>query len=151
MKFLAFLFKRILYPACAFFAVIWLILCLILDSALELVNINFGSSVLCFVIGIALACCNLVLTCRKIPYVARYFAHMGLSVLSISIIVAIFSAILETGYAITGRSLYLVLLLVLAYLIIATPALIVYNHFFLSKNEKNEDKETQYTSIFKKG
>ena len=146
MKTVSFIFKKILYPTCAIFTITWFILCLLIDSIQNITNINLTSTVMCLVCALMIALCNLILGYKKMPFVGRFFLHMALSIFSISVTMAIFSSFFPTAYAVSEKSFYLVLLLVLAYLVIATPTLLLYNHFFLAKNEKNT---SEYTPIFK--
>ena len=147
MKTLSFIFKKILYPACVIFTIIWFVLCLLIDSIQNITNINLTSTVMCLVCALMIALCNLVLGYKKMPFVGRFFLHMVLSIFSISVTIAIFSSFFPTAYAVSEKSFYLVLLLVVAYLVIATPTLLLYNHFFLSpKKEKNN---SEYSPIFK--
>lgn len=146
MKTVSFIFKRILYPSCAIFTIIWFIVCLLINSVQSITNINLTSTVMCFVCAFMIALCNLILDFRKMPFVGRFFLHMALSVFSISVTIAVFSSFFPTAYAISGKSFYLVLLLVVAYLILATPSLLLYHHFVLAKREKKKD---EYTPIFK--
>ena len=146
MKTVSFIFKKVLYPTCAIFTVIWFILCLLIDSIQNITNINLTSTVMCFVCSLMIALCNLILGYKKMPFVGRFFLHMVLSVFSISVTVAVFSAFFPTAYAVSEKSFYLVLLLVVAYFILATPTLLLYHHFILSKKEKSA---SEYTPIFK--
>lgn len=147
MKTVSFIFKKILYPTCAIFTVVWFLLCLIIDVAQDVTNINLTSTVMCFVIALMISLCNLILGYRKMPFVGRFFLHMALSVFSLSVTIALFSSRFPTAYAVSERSFYLVLILIVAYLIIATPTLLLYHHFFLSKKEK---QTAEYTPIFQK-
>ena len=133
MKFLSFTFKRILYPASGLFTLIWILVCLVIDAITDTVNVNLSSSLMCLCIALALAGCNLILHNSHMSFVARYFLHMVLSVFSISLIVAIFSALFKNLYSITSRSFYLVLILIVLYLVLATPVIILYNKHVLSK------------------
>lgn len=146
MKTVSFIFKKILYPACAIFTIIWFILCLLIDSIQNITNINLTSTVMCMVCALMIALCNLILNYKKIPFVGRFFLHMVLSIFSISVTIAIFSSFFPTAYAVSEKSFYLVLLLVAAYLVLATPTLLLYNHFVLSKKEK---VSTEYIPMFK--
>jgi len=145
MKTVSFIFKKILYPTCAIFTVIWFVVCLLIDSIQDITNINLTSTVMCFVCALMIALCNLILNYKKMPFVGRFFLHMALSIFSISVTVAVFSSFFPTAYTVSEKSFYLVLLLVVAYLILATPILLLYHHFVLSKKEK---KTTEYTPIF---
>lgn len=144
MKTLRYLFRKIISPACIFFTLIWLVVCVIIDSVSDVINLNLTSSVMCFVIALALAFCGLILDRDKIPFVGRFFLHMGLSILSISVIIALFSSAFPTKYPLTTGSFKLVLLLIIAYLLLATPALLLYHHFVLlpAKRKKSENKPT---------
>lgn len=146
MKTVSFIFKKILYPACAIFTITWFVVCLLIDSIQNIININLTSTVMCFVCALMIALCNLILNCKKMPFVGRFFLHMVLSISSISVTIAIFSSFFPTAYAVTEKSFYLVLLLIVAYLILATPLLVLYNHFVLA-NPKESSKE--YTPMFK--
>ncbi|MBQ4120707.1 MAG: hypothetical protein IJD35_01695 [Clostridia bacterium] len=146
MKTVSFIFKKILYPACVIFTVIWFVLCLLIDSVQNVTNINLTSTVMCFVCALMISLCNLILDYKKMPFVGRFFLHMVLSVFSISVTIAIFSSFFPTAYAVSEKSFYLVLLLVVAYLVLATPTLLLYHHFVLSKKEKTPG---EYTPVFK--
>jgi len=146
MKTVSFIFKKILYPTCAIFTIIWFVLCLLIDSIQNITNINLTSTVMCFVCALMIALCNLILDYKKMPFVGRFFLHMVLSIFSISVTIAVFSSFFPTAYAVSEKSFYLVLLLVVAYLVLATPTLLLYHHFVLSKKEKTP---TEYTPIFK--
>ena len=146
MKTVSFILKKILYPTCAIFTVMWFVVCLLIDSIQNITNINLTSTILCLVCALMISLCNLILTYQKIPFVGRFFLHMVLSIVSISVTVAIFASFFPTAYAVSEKSFYLVLLLVVAYLVLATPMLLLYNHFVLSKKEK---VDTEYTPIFK--
>lgn len=145
MKTVSFIVKKILYPSCALFTVIWFVLCLLIDSIQNITNINLTSTIMCFVCALMISLCNLILSYKKIPFVGRFFLHMVLSIFSISVTIAIFSSFFPTAYAVSEKSFYLVLLLIVAYLVLATPILLLYNHFVLSKKEKTS---TEYTPIF---
>ena len=144
MNVLKFIGKKILVPTCVFFTLIWLIVCVLIDSVSDVVNINLASSVMCFMISLALSFCNLILDRERIPFVGRYFLHMVFSVISISGITAFFSGVFQTRYPLTTRSFYLVLLLIAAYLVLATPALLLYRRISLSSRKKEEE----YRKIF---
>ncbi len=146
MKTISFIFKKILYPTCVIFTIIWFVLCLLIDSIQNITNINLTSTVMCFICALMISLCNLILNYKKIPFVGRFFLHMVLSVFSISVTIAIFSSFFPTAYVVSEKSFYLVLLLVVAYLVLATPTLLLYHHFVLSKKEK---EPTEYTPIFK--
>ena len=146
MKTVSFIFKKILYPTCAIFTIVWFAVCLLIDSVQNIVNINLTSTIMCFVCALMIAICNLILDYKKLPFVGRFFLHMVLSIFSISVTIAIFSSFFPTVYAVSEKSFYLVLLLVVVYLILATPALLLYNHFVLTKKER---VTTEYTPIFK--
>ncbi len=141
MKTLRYLFQKIISPTCIFFTLIWLVVCVIIDSVSDVININLTSSMMCFVIALALALCGLILDRDKIPFVGRFFLHMGLSILSISVIVALFSNAFPTKYPLSTRSFTLVLLLIAAYLLLAAPALLLYHHFVLLPAKKKKQKE----------
>lgn len=149
MKTVRFIFRKILYPTCAFFTLIWFVVCIIIDSIQDVVNFNLASSSMCFVIALCLALCNLVLEREKIPFVGRFFLHMVLSIVSISVTIALFAGAFETAYPLSTRSFYLVLLLIAVYLVIATPLLLLYNRFVLRARRKKES-ESDYSSIFRK-
>lgn len=146
MKTVSFIFKKILYPSCAIFTVIWFVVCLLINSVQNITNINLTSTVMCFVCAFMIALCNLILDYKKMPFVGRFFLHMVLSVFSISVTIAVFSSFFPTAYAVSEKSFYLVLLLVVAYLVFATPSLLLYHHFVLVEKEK---KNSEYTPIFK--
>ena len=146
MKTVSFIFKKVLYPTCAIFTVIWFVLCLLIDSIQNITNINLTSTVMCLVCALMISLCNLILGYQKMPFVGRFFLHMVLSVFSISVTIAIFSSFFPSAYAVSEKSFYLVLLLVVAYLVLATPSLLLYHHFVLSKKEK---APAEYTPIFK--
>ena len=146
MKTVSVILKKVLYPSCAIFTIIWFVVCLIINSVQTITNINLTSTVMCFVCALMIALCNLILDYPKMPFVGRFFLHMVLSIFSVSVTVALFSSFFPTAYVVSGKSFYLVLLLVVAYLLIATPTLLLYNHFVLAKKEKTT---TEYTPIFK--
>jgi len=145
MKYCHYFFKHILYPACAIFTAIWFVICAIVDLVSDVININLTSGIMCFCIALGIALSNLILTKDSVSFVARFFLHMLFCVLSISITVALFSVSFETAYPLTGNSFYLVLILVLVYLVIATPILLIYHKFHIKKI-----KHEEYHSMFKK-
>ena len=131
-----------MYPACAIFTVVWLVVVVVVDSVSDIVNINLASSLMCLVIAIVLASCNLILTRKKMPFVGRFFSHMALSVFGISLTVALFSQVFPTAYALKIESFYLVLLLIVVYLLLATPALLLYHRFVLAPRERSFGKDS---------
>ena len=145
MKYLRAFTKHILYPSCAIFTLIWFIVSALVDVVSDVVNINLVSGLMCYAIAFVIACCNLILKKDSIAFVARFFLHMLVTVVSISITVAIFSTCFETAYVITGNSFYLVLILAVLYLVIATPLMLIY-HKKHGKSRKNE----AYQPMFRK-
>lgn len=145
MRFLKQFVKSVLYPSCVIFTVLWFIVCVIVDSVSDTVNINLGSALMCLTLALVIACCNSVLKKDSLAFVLRYFLHMLITVISVSITVALFSLGFETAYAITGNSFYLVLILIVFYLVVATPIVFAYEKT-RSKVKKAED----YQPIFKK-
>lgn len=146
MKTVSFVVKKILYPTCAIFTVIWFVVCLVINSVQSITNINLTSTVMCFVCALMIALCNLILGYKKMPFVGRFFLHMLLSVFSISVTIAVFSSFFPSAYTVSAKSFYLVLLLIVAYLILATPILLLYHRLVLTKNDT---PNTEYTPIFK--
>lgn len=144
MKRVEFVLRKIIYPSCTLFTVTWLLICGCIDIFMDVVNINFVSGMLCYFIALAIALSNLVLSYDKISPIGRYFLHMLLSIVSISVVVAVFSLGFKTKYAFSGNTFYLVLLLIVLYLIIATPLIVVYFKRSATK------AETEYRSMFKK-
>ena len=146
MKTVAFILKKILYPACTLFTLIWFVICLLIDTTQNIININLTSTVMCFVCALMIALCNLIISYKKIPFVGRFFLHMVTSIFSLSVTIAIFSSFFPTVYTVSEKSFYLVLLLIVAYLIIATPTLILYYYFVLAKKENTP---SEYVPMFK--
>lgn len=147
MNAIRFFLKKVLYPASAIFTVTWLLICGIIDAVSDMVNINFSSGLMCFFIALAIASCNLILTRNSIAPIGRYFLHLLLSIVSISVIVALFSTTFKTKYTITGNSFYLVLILIVLYLLIVTPFIVWY---FKKNKNKSQNKKEDYQSIFQK-
>ena len=144
MKRFQFVLQKIIYPSCLLFTVLWLLICGVIDSITETININFISGLMCYFVSLAIASANLILDNKKIAPISRYFLHMLFTVFSISIIVAIFSLGFKTKYIFTGSSFYLVLLLIVCYLIIATPLIVLYN------KKRHNLKTQEYQPIFRK-
>ena len=144
MKNLKFILEKIIYPSCTIFTLSWLLICGVIDAITDTVNINLTSGFMCYCIALAIALSNLVLSSEKISPIGRYFLHMLFSVASISVIVAIFATGFKTKYVFTGNSFYLVLLLIVLYLVIATPLIVLY---FKKSGKKAEN---EYQSIFRK-
>ena len=144
MKKFQFVLQKIIYPSSLLFTVLWLFICGVIDSFTETVNINFISGLMCYFISLAIAVSNLILDYKKFSPITRYFLHMLFTVFSISIVIAIFSLGFKTKYAFTGNSFYLVLLLIVSYLIIATPLIVFYN------KKKPSDNTAEYQPIFRK-
>jgi len=128
--------RKVIYPSCAIFTFSWILICGIIDGVTEIVNINFISGLLCYFIALAIAASNLILSSKKISPIGCYFLHMLFCIVSISIVVAVFSAGFKTKYVFTGNSFYLVLLLVVCYLVVATPLILWY-----FKKKSSQDKE----------
>ena len=118
--------------------------CGIIDAVSDIVNINFSSGMMCLVIAIAISVSNQILTKNTIAPIGRYFLHMLSTVVSISLVVALFSTTFKTKYALTGNSFYLVLILIVFYLVVATPMIVLY----LRKSKKTDSKD--YQSMFRK-
>ena len=144
MNTLQFIIKKILYPSCAIFTLLWLMVCGIIDAVSDIVNINFSSGMMCLVIAIAISVSNQILTKNTIAPIGRYFLHMLSTVVSISLVVALFSTTFKTKYALTGNSFYLVLILIVFYLVVATPMIVLY----FRKSKKTDSKD--YQSMFRK-
>ena len=140
-----FFLNKILYPACVIFTALWILICGLIDAIMDTVNINFFSGLMCFFIALAISLCNLILTKASLSAVARYFLHLLSSITSISVNIAIFSAFFKTKYVITGNSFYLVLVLIVCYLVIATPILLLY---FKKQSKKNTNSD--YQPMFRK-
>ena len=68
MKTVSFIFKKVLYPTCAIFTVIWFVLCLLIDSIQNITNINLTSTVMCLVCALMISLCNLILGYQKMPF-----------------------------------------------------------------------------------
>ncbi len=136
MKNIQFIIRKIFYPSCAIFTFSWILICGIIDVFMDIVNINFLSGLLCYFIALAIALSNLILSNNKISPIGRYFLHMFFAVVSISVVVAVFSIGFKTKYVFTGNSFYLVLLLIVCYLVIATPLIVLYFKNTLKRDKK---------------
>ena len=150
MNTLRFIVKKILYPGCAVFTVLWIAVCGIIDAVSDTVNINFASGLMCLFIGVSIALCNLILEKEKLSPIGRYFLHMLGSVFSISIIIALFSTVFKTKYALTANSFYLVLILIVCYLLIATPLIALYFRRSAKINKTEKSEQDNYHSMFRK-
>lgn len=126
MKHLQFFIRKVIYPSCVIFTFSWILICGMIDALADIVNINFISGLLCYFIALAIAASNLILSSEKVSPIGRYFLHMLFSIVSISVVVAVFSMGFKTKYVFTGNSFYLVLLLIVCYLLIATPLIVWY-------------------------
>lgn len=149
MKSINFIFKRVLYPSCAVFTIIWFIVCAVINSFYDIVNINIVTSLMCYFIAFFIALSNNILTVEKIPFVGRIGLHVVFSVVSVSAVVAVFSSV-ASGYVITSRSFYLVLILIAVYLVTALPCAIVYERTRKRKSADKPKTKKDYTPMFKR-
>lgn len=148
MKILSFVLKRLLYPSCAFFTIIWFVVCVAIDAFYDIVNINVSTALMCYFIAFFMALSNNILTVDRIPWVGRVGLHLVFSVTSVSIVVAVFSAVSGT-YAITSRSFYLVLILVIVYILFAIPSVVIYERLRKKRKSNSSGKSVKYDSMFK--
>ena len=58
MKILSFVLKRLLYPSCAFFTIIWFVVCVAIDAFYDIVNINVSTALMCYFIAFFIALSN---------------------------------------------------------------------------------------------
>ena len=127
MKRFLFLLRKVIYPSCVIFTFSWLFILGIVEAATDIVNNNFYTGLLCYCIALAIAVSNLILDNKKLSPIGCYLVHMLICVTSISVIVSVFSLALKINYVFTGKSFYLVLILIVCYFLVATP--LIFLHF----------------------
>lgn len=150
MKSLSFFLKKILTPACVFFTVIVTVLALAVSAAADqLVNLNLASLAMCFVAGLCLSLTDRLLYLNKISFILRLLLHMSLSVLSVSLTVALFSLVGGILYPATSRSFYLVLALITVYFVLIFPFVLI-RHALEKRNAASEMQKKDSRSSFQK-